>query len=436
MSLKEKWANAQPKTKKTLKILSLVLAGIFIFFAGYLTFYLTLGKDARSFLWFKNKIQAHYYQDISDEEFWQAAQNGVVGVLDDYSQIYSADEYDAVVNSNKGNKIGVGLSFFSQTNLIYKTAINSSAFFAGVKEGSFVTGVGAEKTQIVDTFTSQKMHEEFNKFGEKQKFYLRVSSISESETQNVEFFQVEKTQFTESYGYYATKNESWALIESENGISWQKFGNGISYLKEDTAYFKLTQFYGNAYSSALNAAKQFKQDGKQKFILDLRNNGGGSVSVMCAISSLFLKDAPKEKNLVMKAVYKSGRAEQYYSEDNLYSKYFENAKIYIMANHNSASASEGLIGALVSYNTVDYKDIFISRIGENCKTYGKGIMQTTFVNYATGEAIKLTTATIYWPNGNCIHGKGITEEDGATPSYTTSATVYGDPELQSVSEKV
>ena len=37
-------------------------------------------------------------------------------------------------------------------------------------------------------------------------------------------------------------------------------------------------------------------------------------------------------------------------------------------------------------------------------------MQTTFVNAPKGDAIKLTTAKIYWPKSNVtIHGVGITE---------------------------
>ncbi|MBP3434175.1 MAG: hypothetical protein J6K50_02765, partial [Clostridia bacterium] len=49
------------------------------------------------------------------------------------------------------------------------------------------------------------------------------------------------------------------------------------------------------------------------------------------------------------------------------------------------------------------------------KTYGKGIMQTTYpLKLINADAVKLTTAKIYWPvSGNCIHGRGILPEDGA-----------------------
>ena len=85
--------------------------------------------------------------------------------------------------------------------------------------------------------------------------------------------------------------------------------------------------------------------------------------------------------------------------------------MYVAANGNSASASEALIGAtMYSYGTISYADIFLTKIGDyTAKTYGKGIMQTTYTN--GGEAVTLTTAQIYWPNGTCIHGRGITEND-------------------------
>ena len=41
------------------------------------------------------------------------------------------------------------------------------------------------------------------------------------------------------------------------------------------------------------------------------------------------------------------------------------------------------------------------------KTYGKGIMQTTYL-LSSGGALKLTTAKLLWPDKKeCIHKKGI-----------------------------
>ena len=85
-----------------------------------------------------------------------------------------------------------------------------------------------------------------------------------------------------------------------------------------------------------------------------------------------------------------------------------------MIDEDTASASEALVGAIYVYSTkinFNLKVIISSSIlnGEKVyKSYGKGIMQTTYPN-VDGSAVKLTTAKLYWPISNVsIHGVGIT----------------------------
>ena len=82
-----------------------------------------------------------------------------------------------------------------------------------------------------------------------------------------------------------------------------------------------------------------------------------------------------------------------------------------MADSGTASASEAFIGACLDYDYRNIVKVVLSRNSKGeYKTYGKGIMQTTFVNTSVGDALKLTTAKIYWPVSNIsIHGVGITE---------------------------
>ena len=59
------------------------------------------------------------------------------------------------------------------------------------------------------------------------------------------------------------------------------------------------------------------------------------------------------------------------------------------------------------------------------KTYGKGIMQTTY-ELIGGGAFKLTTAQIMWPdNKTCIHKKGIiaNQENAVEPSDAISRAI-------------
>ena len=69
----------------------------------------------------------------------------------------------------------------------------------------------------------------------------------------------------------------------------------------------------------------------------------------------------------------------------------------VLVNENSASASEIFAGAIKDYN-------YGTLIGTT--TFGKGIVQSLFP-LEDGDAIKLTTAKYFTPNGNYIHGVGI-----------------------------
>ena len=118
----------------------------------------------------------------------------------------------------------------------------------------------------------------------------------------------------------------------------------------------------------------------------------------------------------------------------------DSSTIYVSANKNTASASEALIGAMISYGAIGYENVFITDTDAESDapvtTYGKGIMQTTYYNPMLDEAVKLTTAQIYWPNGVCIHEKGISTADGARAVYSETFADYGDPELLKILQAI
>ena len=92
-------------------------------------------------------------------------------------------------------------------------------------------------------------------------------------------------------------------------------------------------------------------------------------------------------------------------------------EISVIADSNTASASECLIGALMDYGGANFGGAlfssnmlvltdFIESRGYY-STYGKGIMQTTY-QLASGGAFTLTTAEIFWPRTRvCVQDVGI-----------------------------
>lgn len=453
--------------KKVIAVVLAVAALVIAFFYGMHCAEYFYDDGLKSLLWFKERVESEYYQDISDEDFWQAAIDGVETILDPYSQYFTSDEYDEVVNSNMGIMDGIGLSFFMDTNKVARVSLNSPVFYAvkdpdhpmNMETGLSLTGIGTQKDNLVNIFDSVTLQEEMAKYKSGDTVYLRftaedVKNEEELASAQSTVVSVQLSQYVESYVLYAANGKAWMMkYENEKDPgTWTDVSEYVSIdekVSGNMAYLKLVEFNAGAASEFTRALEQFKQDGCETLLFDLRNDGGGSLSVMQSISSHLLKNADSKNEIVLTAKYKNGLVENYTAGGNDYNTYFEGKKIYVAANGNTASASEALIGAMISYGTIGYEDIFLTDTPSKdypsgdgfAKTYGKGIMQSYFYNSSLDEAVKLTTAQIYWPNGNCIHGKGITTEDGEDGKHPTAVFAqsngeYGDPELDTILSKV
>ena len=453
--------------KKVIAVVLAVAALVIAFFYGMHCAEYFYDDGLKSLLWFKERVESEYYQDISDEDFWQAAIDGVETILDPYSQYFTSDEYDEVVNSNMGIMDGIGLSFFMNTNKVARVSLSSPVFYAekdpdqpmNIETGLSLTGIGTQKDSLTNVFDSVTLQEEMAKYKSGDTVYLRftvetVENEEELAAAQSTVIRVRLSQYVESYVLYAANGKAWMMKyenETDPGV-WTDVSEYVSVdekVSGNTAYLKLVEFNAGAASEFTLALEQFKQDGCETLLFDLRNDGGGSLSVMQNISAHLLKDADSQNEIVLTAKYKNGLVENYTASGNDYNTYFDGKKIYVAANGNTASASEALMGAMISYGTIGYEDIFLTDTPSKddpsgdgfAKTYGKGIMQSYFYNPSLDEAVKLTTAQIYWPNGNSIHGKGITTEDGEdgkhpTAVFAQSNGVYGDPELDTILSKV
>ncbi|MCR5279550.1 MAG: S41 family peptidase [Lachnospiraceae bacterium] len=158
--------------------------------------------------------------------------------------------------------------------------------------------------------------------------------------------------------------------------------------RDNIGYIQLTQFTTAAEQQFADALSSLKKQKVKGIVLDLRSNPGGNLSTVLNIGEQLL---PYGRITYIED--REGNKEEYYSTG----KNEINIPMVVLVNEYSASASELLTGALR-----DYKKATI--IGTN--TYGKGIVQSIYP-LADGSAVKITTASYFTPNGECIHGKGI-----------------------------
>ena len=387
-----------------------------LFGAGYLASHLQYDSELRALRRIKNAIQKHYYEQVTDEEFYGVLFDAVnENLLDAYSQYMTPDEYQGVLTEATGEWSGLGVTFLTENAqgekqmLIYRVSGNSPAEEVGVLEGDYLIGYGMDG----NTITLTDDYDEFYAFVQAREkdetFYIKLRR-GESEL----ILSIAKKTFVENYVFYRSSTTAYAFTGDGASVLTER-GEPLTSLASDTAYIRLTQFNGQAAAEFKQAMQTFKQEEKTHLVLDLRGNGGGYMDILQEIAAYFCKGS-EGKSLIAVAKYREGQKESFYAKDSYYSQYFgENSKIKVLADSSSASASECLLGCMLDYGAISYGDICLSERSGVAKTYGKGIMQSTYPFGLVGsvDAIKLTTAQIYWPKSEtCIHGRGILPEDG------------------------
>lgn len=181
--------------------------------------------------------------------------------------------------------------------------------------------------------------------------------------------------------------------------------------KDKIGYIKLPGFYAdfenkNGRFSGADVKKEvekLKSAGMKGLILDLRNNGGGSLADAVEMAGLFIEQGP-----VVQVKTASGKAVVLDDRDT---QVQYGGPLVILVNSNSASASEILAAAMQ-----DYKRAVI--VGS--PTFGKGTVQqffeldealpAQFNPYKPFGALKLTTQKFYRINGGTTQLRGVTPD--------------------------
>ncbi len=162
----------------------------------------------------------------------------------------------------------------------------------------------------------------------------------------------------------------------------------------------------NAASDIEKEIVRLKKEHMDGLVIDLRNNGGGSLSTVIDIAGMFIEEGPIVQ-------VRSGDGEKEVLSDRDDSILWD-GPLVILVNELSASASEILAAAMQ-----DYKRAIV--IGSN-QTYGKGTVQNVvdlnrwMRNSDMGNmgALKLTTQKFYRVNGGSTQLKGV-ESDVVVP---------------------
>lgn len=198
---------------------------------------------------------------------------------------------------------------------------------------------------------------------------------------------------------------------------------------DNIGYIKLPRFYADfnrrgGKSCAVDVAKEvekLKAKNVNGIILDLRNNGGGSLRDVVTMSGLFIEEGP------IVQVKKRERKAEVLNDEDASVQY--DGPLIVMVNEFSASASEILAAALQDYGRAVI-------VGSN-NTFGKGTVQRFFdLDSAIrgneelkplGE-VKLTIQKFYRINGGSTQLKGVTPDIILPDNFTYIPTGEQDNE--------
>lgn len=307
----------------------------------------------------ENMIDEEYLGEISTDKLEEGVYAGLIyGLGDVYSRYYTKDEYEQESVTTEGSYVGIGVAMQKYTAggvQIVECYKGSTAEEAGVKVDDVITAINGE--DITDTELSDV-----------------VSMIKDNEDKDVVLTIQRKGEDTQEI-----------TVKVSNVELPSVFGE---MLDENTGYIQITEFKGVTVEQYEEVFAELKEQGMERLVVDLRDNPGGLLNVVCDI----LRDILPE-GLIVYTEDKNGNR----SEETCDGKNPLDMPLAVLVNGNSASASEIFAGAV--------KDYGIGTI-VGTTTYGKGVVQS-IRQLGDGSAVKLTIANYYTPKGNSINKTGI-----------------------------
>lgn len=302
-------------------------------------------------------IKRNYIQEVSDEKLFEQAISGLAKV-DAYSRYLDRNAYQDLIKYTEGDLATVDfeLSHDLAKNewRISQLKEFSDASKSGLQNGLVVrkidnqTITGLNRSQVKELLTGQ--------------IGSSVSLLLDKGVQSISVIRNKKINVDVEYKLLKNKQVLWIKIP----VFKQGTAKEVKRLIQD-------------FSEANHI---------QNVLIDLRNNPGGLLSSAVETADLFLT-----QGLIVST---KSRSEGNQSFRAVGEEAFKQ-KLGIMINAKSASAAEVLTAALKQH----YRAIVI---GE--KSYGKGVVQK-ILPVKNGDAISLTVANYYTPDGQQLEGKGI-----------------------------
>lgn len=303
-------------------------------------------------------IDNEYVDDVNTDSIVNLTVDNILAKLDPHSVYIPPKEQAEVAENMKGNFVGIGVNFYMYNDsvAVIKPVDNGPSAKAGIKAGDRI--LFADKTKL---------------FGRKLPNDTLFSKLKGSVGSEVDITVYRKTE------------RKKLKIKVKRDIIALKSVDVALLLNPTTGYIKINRFAETTFEEFKKGLDKLKKQGAQSLVIDLRDNGGGYMEEAIAVADEFLKD----KQLIVFTKNKKGNIDKTFATSE---GSFENGKLFVLINENSASASEILAGSIQDND----RGTIIGR-----RSFGKGLVQRE-MDFQDGSAVRLTIARYYTPTGRSI----------------------------------
>jgi len=303
-------------------------------------------------------IEYDYVDNVNTDSIVDVTVNGILDNLDPHSVYIPKSDMARVTEEMKGDFVGIGVSFYTykDTIAVIRAIENGPSAKAGIKGGDRIIMANGDSlfgTHLKDGEIIKKLKGAIN-----SKVKLKVYRRGEPKLLN----------FTVKRGKIPIKSVDAAYM-----------------LTEKLGYIKVNRFAESTYKEFKSGIEKLETLGATEIALDLRDNPGGFLGVAEEIVDEFLED----DKLILFTKNKRGDIDKSYATSK---GDFEDGKVYVLIDENSASASEIVAGALQDND----KGTIVGR-----RSYGKGLVQRE-MDLGDGSAVRLTVSRYYTPTGRSI----------------------------------
>jgi carboxyl-terminal processing protease len=344
---------------KSLRNIILVVAVVFLF-AGFSDIYFEINKNIELFSKVYKEISFNYVDEIEPEKFMRAGIEGMLSSLDPYTIFVDEkrkEDIDLITNGKYGG-IGISIGVRGDNITVVEVMDGYSAQRQGIRVGDII--IEAADVEISPNNVDD------------------ISSLVKGEPGSTVLLKIVRNELKDTIDFDIVREEVIVKNLTYAGFYPEKSSN---------VYLKLNNFSRSASEEIKHAIKDLKAEKEiNSLMLDLRGNPGGLLDIAVDICDKFLD---KDYLIVATKGRTATSIKEYYStQEPILAK----AKIIILINGGSASASEIVAGAIQDHD----RGVILGS-----QSFGKGLVQTiTPLSYNT--SLKITTAKYYTPSGRCI----------------------------------